>query len=323
MAMRPRDLGLGLAGLALAAAGWLAWQGDGPAPAPLMVTQPGPANMPPQPFARSLQDTVPDGNLHLLASANGTGNTLAYGELRRLFDYYLSVVGEQSLAAITQHIRSELDQRLPPAQARQAQRLLGLYLEFKRELAELEARPELAGNGVSAVRKRLLAMQDLRARYFSADETQGMFGFEDAYDMDAVARLEISQDPTLTALQKQQRLAALDASLPESLRQEREASNLVVRIEQQALALRAQGASEDDVYRMRARELDPQAAARLADVDREEASWKSRIARYLDERNRLLKASASAPDAERQASLAQLQQSLFSEAERARLVAYE
>jgi len=167
----------------------------------------------------------------------------------------------------------------------------------------------------------MLAVQDLRGRYFSADEVEGMFGFEDAYDQDAVARLEISQDPTLSTQQKQQRLAALDAAMPETLRKEREASNVVVRIEQQAQALRAQGASEDDVYRLRARELDPQAAARLAEVDREEAAWKGRIARYLDERARLLKAQA--PESERQASVAQLQQSLFSEAERPRLVAYE
>lgn len=322
MRFNPAPVGLGLLALAVAV-GLVWWQGDDAQPAATAASavQPGKA----APFARSLQDTLPDGDLQALQTAGSAGapSALAYGELRRLFDYYLSTVGEQSIEAITAHIRAELQRRLPPPQALKAQRLLALYIEFKRELVDLEAKPELAGNAVAAIRRRMLAVQDLRGRYFSADEVDGMFGFEDAYDQDAVARLEISQDPTLSAQHKQQRLAALDAAMPENLRKERDASNVVARIEQQAQALRAQGASEDDVYRMRARELDPPAAARLAEVDREESAWKGRIARYLDERARLLKAQANAPESERQASVAQLRQSLFSETERPRLVAYE
>lgn len=314
---------LGLLGLALVAGGWMVWQGgSGPEVTP---AQPAPAASRSVPFVRSMQDTVPDGDLQSMQSGQSAGasGTLAYGELKRLFDYYLSAVGEQSIAAITQHVRSELERRLPAPQAQKAQRLFALYIEFKRELVELDSKPELAGNGVPAIRKRMLAMQDLRARYFSNDETQGMFGFDDAYDMDAVARLEISQNPALSELQKKQQLAALDTAMPAALLREREASHVVVRVEQQAQELRSRGASEDDIYRMRAKEFDPQAAARLADVDREEAVWKGRVARYLDERSKLLKSKTNTTESERQASLLQLQQSAFTEEERPRLAAYE
>jgi lipase chaperone LimK len=272
-----------------------------------------------------MQGTQPDGDLQARPSGSGSmaGSALASGELRRLFDYYLSAVGEQALDAIVAQIRSELNSRLPSEQAQRANRLLGLYIEFKRELVEVDAKPELAGNGVAAIRKRMLAVQDLRARYFTQDEVQGMFGFEDAYDMDAIARLEVSQDPNLTAQQKQQQLAALDVAMPDALRREREASHGVVRVEQQAVAMRAKGATDDDIYRMRANEFDPQAAARLAEVDREEAAWKARIAHYQSERGRVMKNMANASESERQSALAQLQQSLFTEAERPRLVAYE
>lgn len=315
--------GLALLSLALVAGAWVVWsQDDSPQVSPPAVT--GPASRP-APFVRSMQDTLPDGDLQTMQGGAGTGATgaLAYGELKRLFDYYLSAVGEQSIAVITQHIHSELERRLPAPQSVKAQRLLALYIEFKRELVRLEDQPQLAGNGVQAVRARLLAMQDLRSRFFNEEETQGMFGFDDAYDMDAIARLEISQNPALSAVQKQQQLAAVDAAMPANLRREREASTVVVRVEQQAQELRAKGASEDDIYRMRAREFDPQAAARLADVDREEAAWKARIARYQDERNKLLRAQANATESERQTVLAQLQQTYFTEAERPRLAAYE
>ena len=49
----------------------------------------------------------------------------------------------------------------------------------------------------------------------------------------------------------------------------------------------------------------------------------SGVVRYLEERNKLLQAQSNASASERESSLAQLQQSSFSEAERPRLVAYE
>ena len=320
---RAQKVGLGLIGLALLAGGLLVfWPAAEPDAPPVAVI--GPVT-PSTPFVRSMLDTLPDGELKMSQAGAAPGSTgpLPYGELKRLFDYYLSAVGEQSIEAITLQIRSELDRKLPPAQAQKAQRLLGLYIAFKRELIRLESQPQLVGNGLQAIRGRFLAMQDVRARYFSADETQGMFGFEDSYDMDAIARLEVSQNPALSAEEKKQQLAALDAVLPEALRKEREATSMVVRLEQQAQALRAKGGSEDDVYRMRAKELDPEAAARLAEVDRDEAAWKSRIAQYLEQRKKLLQSQANASESEREASLVQLQQSAFSEAERPRLKAYE
>lgn len=323
MRLTPARLGLAALALVLLATGWVLWPGEESTQAssplaPMVSARPAPV-------VRSLQDTVPDGDLQSMQTSGGAtvSGALAYGELRRLFDYYLSTVGEQSIEAITAQIQSELQRRLPPLQAQKAQRLLGLYIAFKRELVDLEAKPDLSGNAVAAVRKRMLAMQDLRARYFTADEVEGMFGFEDAYDMDAVARLEIDQDPSLTAQQKKQRLAALDAAMAPNLRKEREASYVVATLEQQVQTLRAKGASDDEVYRLRAQAFDPQAAARLAEVDREEAAWKSRIAQYQDRRARLLQTQANASASERQASLAQLQESLFTAAERPRLVAYE
>lgn len=321
---RSQQYALGLLSLALFGGGFLAWRlAGGPAALPLEASI-GPVTRS-APFVRSMQDTLPDGNLQTTAAgaAPGSSGALAYGELKRLFDYYLSAVGEQSIETITQQIRGELDRRLPSAQAQKAQRLLGLYIEFKRELVRVESQPQLVGNGLQAIRGRFMAMQDVRAKYFSAEETQGMFGFEDAYDMDAIARLEVSQNPALNAQQKKQQLTALDVAMPEQLRKERDATSMVVRLEQQAQELRAKGGSEDDVYRMRAKELDPQAAARLADVDREEAVWKGRIARYLEERGKLLQSQSNASESEREASMTQLQQSAFSEAERPRLRAYE
>ena len=313
--------GAGLVLFALVWSGWV-WLWPGTDVAVVVSARAAPDR---PAFVPSQQGTAPDGELRLM-KAPSPGNevsTLAYAELRRLFDYYLSALGEQDLPAITQQIQSQLSQRLEPTQAQKAKRLLDLYIAFRRALIQLEAKPGLAGDTVAAIRQRMLAQQSLRAHYFNAAEIEGMFGFEDAYDADAVARLEISQNPQLKPDDKKKQLAALDAAMSPALRADRDASMVVVRVEQRASEMRAQGASDDEVYRMRAQEFDAGAAARLAEVDQEEAAWKQRIAVYLDARAQVLKAQTNATPSERQQALSALQQRLFTEDERRRLLAYE
>lgn len=321
MKLTRTHIGLSLLGLALLGAGLVLWQGGAVAEAPTGKT----ALPPNSAFAPSMQGTVPDGDRRALSGQmpGQSSGALAYGELRRMFDYYLSAVGEQSIDSITQEIHRAIDQNVPQHQVLGAKRLLGRYLEFKRALVDLEKKPKLEGTGVAAIRQRFNAMQDVRARIFSAEEEQGLFGLEDANDRDSLARLEIHQNTALSASQKRDQLAVLDAALPAALRADREAPRVVIQVEQTAQTMRANGASDDDIYRMRAKALDPQAAVRLAEVDREEKAWKDRIAVYLGERSKLLKTQADAPESERQTALMQLQQSQFSEEERRRLAAYE
>jgi lipase chaperone LimK len=125
--------------------------------------------------------------------------------------------------------------------------------------------------------------------------------------------MEIRDDRSLSVQQKQARLAALDAGLPADVRAAREAPLKIVRVQEEAERLRAGGAGEEDVFRLRAEAFGADAAQRLADVDREEAAWKRRIDAYLIERRGL----------HDKASVAALRSRMFSEDEQRRLGAYE
>lgn len=271
------------------------------------------------PFIRSLEGTRPDGKLQTT-----DGEALVVdAELVRLFDYYLSGIGEKPLDDIRREIERVLDAKLKPRAAAEAKEVLGRYLAYKHALVDVEKDPAVTGGTVDAIRGRLAAMQKARARFFSPEESAAMFGMEDAQHLDAVARLEISQDTALSQQQKAERLAALDAALPEPLREARDAPLQIIRLEETVSRLRSQGATDDDVYRMRAAALSPEAAARLADVDREEASWKARIDAYLADRNRVLSMTAQQRSEDREAALQQLRQAHFSADEQKRLPAYE
>jgi lipase chaperone LimK len=297
--------------VALGAAGtlWLAVLAARPAPvaqAALLTVPVAPAA---QPFAPSLQGTRPDGAVRVAPD----DSVVADAQLIELFDYYLSTVGEKSPDAVRAEIERELDRTLRPAGAAAAKRVLARYIAYRQALARLETDRRLTGPDAAALKRRLTALRGLRAQYFNPREMTAMFGREDAANADALARMEIREDRTLSAQQKQARLAALDAGLPADMRAAREAPLKIVRVQEEAARLRASGAGDDDVFRVRAEAFGADAAQRLADVDREEAAWKRRIDAYLAERRSL----------HDEAAVAALRSRMFSEDEQRRLGAYE
>ncbi len=270
-------------------------------------------------FVKSMEGTSIDGR-----ATQANEALVVDAALRRLFEYYLAATGEKPLADIRAEIERELDKTLAPNAARQAKEVLTRFLNYKQELAEVEKNPNVSGNASATIKKRFNNMQQLRLHYFSAQENLAMFGFDDAYDRDALARLEISEDRSLSEAQKKTKISLLDAAMPAALREEKEAPYQVIRLEENTAKMRAQGASDDDVYRMRAASTTPEAAARLAALDREEAEWKNRIAVYQNDRSKLLgNASLPASSQNQIAGLQQLRDQQFTQSEQKRLSAYE
>ena len=263
-------------------------------------------------FVPSMTGTRPDGDVRQTAADQLAVNA----ELAYLFDYYLAGLGEKPLEAIRMEIGRELDRRLSAAPAAEAKRLLDAYLAYKRALVDVERGLPATQDLAQGARQRLEAMQRLRRSYFSDAEAEGLFSASDAYDMDAVARLEINGDKRLNDEQRKERIAALDARLPQQVRDARDAPATVLKLEEAVAKAREHGMGDNEIYRMRAAALSPEAAARLADVDREEADWQRRIANYQAQRQQL--AGAADP-----ASLQKLRDSIFSADEQKRLAAYE
>jgi lipase chaperone LimK len=266
--------------------------------------------------ATSLAGTTPDG----AAMAAADQSLVLDPALIRRFDYWLTTVGERPIAAIRSDVEHDLDAHLGPRAARQAKDLFTRYVRFKEALkARRPAQP--TGRSVDILREGLRAMLALRATVFTDAESQALFGPQDAEASAALARMSIEQDPALSDAQRRDKLVALDARLPASVRAEREAPLAVVHLEEAAQRLRAQGGSEDDVYRMRAAATSPEAANRLADLDRDEAAWKARIAAYQAQRGTVLASPGS--DADRAAALTDLRTRSFTPEEQRRLAAYE
>ena len=62
--------------------------------------------------ARSMQGTVPDGQIRVMTDSAAAGGGLVVDvELRKFFDYHLSAVGEKTIEAIRAEAEAELDRR--------------------------------------------------------------------------------------------------------------------------------------------------------------------------------------------------------------------
>src|SRR5690606_16991165 len=102
----------------------------------------------------SLQGTDVDGELLVDAQ----GNLVASIGVRRVFDYFLSTLGEEDLDTIKARIAAHLVEKLPPEAARQAWRLLNNYLDCQHALSELP----LQSRDAKGVRAAMKQRQQLR-----------------------------------------------------------------------------------------------------------------------------------------------------------------
>jgi lipase chaperone LimK len=199
--------------------------------------------------------------------------------------------------------------RLSPGAAAEADLLLGRYLELRQRA--LQAQGDLP--------ERLRALSAQRRELLGPGAAAALFGDEEALAAAAAARLAARDDPALTPEERSRREQEAEEQLPPALRARRAEALAPVLLAEQERTLRAAGAGEAEIERLRISQVGPEAAARLGELDRQRSAWESRVA---DFRARAAALEGLGP-AEREAGREQLLGALFSGPERLRLQALE
>lgn len=264
---------------------------------------------PPHLTVPSQQGTVADGSVRSIQGVLRTDEGL-----RRLFDYYLASLGERSLVATRAALAEQLSRTLDPNRTLSALALFDRYLGYRRALTTLAAPDHTPA-------AQLAVMRRLRKHYFSDAEAQGLFGTEDRYNDFTLALAAVRADTSLDAATRNQRIAELEAALPEDLREARRAPVAHLALAAREQALREQGGNEEDLYRLRSQAVGQAGADRLADLDQRNAAWQNRIHDWRAEQARL-NADSSLTPPEREAALAKYVSEHFDERERRRLAAF-
>jgi len=253
----------------------------------------------------SLRGTAVDGDVRFDAN----GRLVLDAELRRLFDYHLSLLGERGLEAIRALLRRTLSARLEPA------RIETVLAHFDRYTAYLEAVSRSGIASESDPTRRLAALRLLRRERLGDAMATGFFAEEEALADMTLRRIEIAADPKLDAERKREALAALDREAGYTTRASAELPDMAAAIERNART-----ASERDAERSALWGED--AARRLAALDAERAAWETRVRRYADARARIERDARLNPSARAQA-IAALRGQMFDATEQRRIAALE
>ncbi|KWF97732.1 lipase chaperone [Burkholderia diffusa] len=266
----------------------------GASAAPPQAALPASAGLPP-PLAGSSAPRLPlDAGGHLAKSRT----------VRDFFDYCLTARSDLSAAAfdalVVREIAAQLDGTVAQPEALDVWHRYRAYLDALAKLPEAGAvdKSDLGALQVALDQRASIASRAL------GDWSQPFFGAEQWRQRYDLARLKITQDRTLTDAQKAERLAALAQQMPADERAARQQAAI-----DQIVQLQKSGATPDSMRAQLVQTLGPEAAARVAQMQQDNASWQSRYADYAAQRAQIAAAGLSPQD--RDAQIAALRQRMF------------
>lgn len=258
----------------------------------------------------SLQGSEVDGGISLV-----NGRIQANLDLRRMFDYFLTALGEMDVAQIRTWLAAHVRERYGESVLAEALSLFDRYVE----LGQASATADLASLDH---RERLAVLKALRQKLLGPDVARAFYADEEAYLEYSLDRMALQQDTSLSAAEREQALADLEATLPAAIRDSIHHATLGVVAEEQTRELDARGA--DAATRQAEREalVGKEAADRLAALDQQRALWDQRVADYKTAHARIQATPGLSAEARRQ-QVEQLLSQRFNAEERARVEALQ
>lgn len=257
----------------------------------------------------SLRGTEVDGGISLDANA---AVVLDLG-MRRLFDYYLSLIGERDLVQIRILLKDQLLIKYNQTNTEKVLQYFDRYTDYLSALVALNI-----GN-LSKPEERLQQVTSLRKKMLREAMALAFFVEEEALATLTLKRMAIANNKKLSADEKAKLLAELDASENYSARTEADTAALIT---EQTRQLNASNLTEAQRATEREALWGKEAAARLAKLDQERTQWDARIEQYVLARSRIdanhdLSASARAQ------AIAALQSQQFNAVEQRRIASLE
>jgi len=250
--------------------------------------------------AHALPASLADIKHGVVLQMDEDGNLIVNSHTHDLFEFYLSAMGEEPLEQILIRIRHDIGQQLTSVAKDQAFLLLKNFVDYKIELSspstDLKNYASNESSGLASLKSQKAQVSSLRAHYFAPSTYQAFFEQEENYDTFMLSQLEINQNPHLDAIQKSQQIDALLDQLPEEIKRVRHTVSRHGELFQTANNMRSNGASNEDIYQLRARSLGDEAATALAELDVKRSLWQQRLSHYAQQRDAILDSGLSDDD---------------------------
>jgi lipase chaperone LimK len=262
------------AGAVAIAIGVTAWMGDESAPQAIRGSQTSP--VPALPASRAFQPPAAPGTQ--VAFADPTlGPDLRQNIEALLLD--ASAMGDTNdPTVIKKRAASLVARHFPADQAVRAAALVERYIDYRVALGNI--RPPTDPTDPRALRSAIEARDRVRSNHFAPEENEALFARDAELDRYTLARLEIERNSDLSRSQKETALKEAEAGLGTEQRAQRAAATSHLVVAEQTAAFDAGGISDQARYAQRQAAHGDAAARNLAQLDREERDWQTRLGDY-------------------------------------------
>ncbi|WP_336150356.1 lipase secretion chaperone [Acinetobacter pittii] len=267
--------------------------------------------------SKSQQDTEVNCQLKI----DSTQHLVVNSQTRDCFEYFITQYGENDLEQIKNHFGQFIQGKyLEPARS-QILDLWTRYLKYREQLAQIQTPPSKQQDK-NYFQKIFNSIQDLRKRFFSAAEIDGLFSTEDIYQNYTLDRMQILEDSSLSEIEKAQKLKERFEQLPEDWQQNLQELSKLDDLHALTKQIKARHGSAEELRQMRTALVGAEATQRLETLDTQRSAWQQRVTSYLSGRDEIIKSNMS--DSAKNQAIQQLRQQQFnSSQEQLRLRTFE
>jgi lipase chaperone LimK len=216
------------------------------------------------------------------ALAGTPGDSFLTPDLRQTFEaMLLEATGGQDIgdpALLKNRLAALLPAYFPADLQGRAGALIERYVDYRVALSSLK--PPADPGDPRALRSALEARQRVRQQHFTGDEYEALFALEARLDRYTLARIEIERNTELSTAQKTAALKGAEQDLSEAQRSERDQAMAHIGVAAQTNGFDARGVSDVERYAQRSAQYGDAAASQLAQLDREERDWQTRLNTY-------------------------------------------
>lgn len=270
-----------------------------------------------QSFAsKSQQDT----QVNCQIRADASNHLIVNEQTKDCFEYFLTQYGEKSLEQIKADFLKFVQSNYENPLNAELDDLWQRYLKYRNDLGHLQA-SQTEQNDAQYYRKIFSKINDLKKKYFSAVEIEGLFGNEDLYNNYTLNRMDILADKNLNAAEKASRLKQLSDGLPQDWQENLKQINQLDDLRKLTAELKAKGASAQEIHDMRTQLIGPEATQRFENLDAQRSDWSNRVNQFLSARDNIKQSGMS--DSAKQSAINQLRNQQFNSQESLRIQTFE
>ena len=209
-------------------------------------------------------------------------------QTRNCFEYFITQYGEKTIEQIQQDFKTYISQNHKEPALSQILDLWDRYMQYRQSLGEITPPAGLDQEDPAYYRSIYTSTQNLRKRFFSNNEIEGLFGTEDTYHEYTLDRMAVLADKNLSEAEKAQKLKELFQQLPEDWQENLEQLNKLEDLRKLTADIKARGGSAAEIRQMRLNLVGPEATQRLEQLDGQRSQWKSRVEEYLNARDQIM-----------------------------------